>query len=99
MDDQTDREAGIFKDVLAGHSLLQHIDKPTHRSGHTLDLYITRSTKELPITTPVVGDLVVDHRHVESSFAFSKPIITEEKLSFRKIKDIDMVEFRRGVQQ
>lgn len=66
VDDANSTDAGKLSDILAGHSLLQHINSPTHRLGHTLDLFITRDDqliKILPIDPPLLSDhafVVVD---------------------------------------
>jgi len=36
VDDVTDSSAGKLSDILANHSLLQHIKSPTYSDGHTL---------------------------------------------------------------
>jgi hypothetical protein len=35
-------DAGKLSDILISHSLQQHVDSPTHRQWHTLDLFLTR---------------------------------------------------------
>ena len=41
--------------------LRQHIDKPTHEDGHTLDLIITQDTDDLIYGTPHTHRPISDH--------------------------------------
>jgi len=66
VDDATDNSSTKLADVLAAHSLVQHVDVPTHSLGHTLDLIITRfdsAVTLLPVDPPSLSDhsfVVVD---------------------------------------
>jgi Endonuclease-reverse transcriptase len=42
VDDPTDADANKFADIVSCNGLQQHVTSPTHRLGHTLDLFITR---------------------------------------------------------
>ena len=42
VDVEDDPDARAFLDLLASMGLKQHVNVPTHVSGHTLDLMITR---------------------------------------------------------
>ena len=39
------RDAGRFLDLIHSVNLHQHVSVPTHQSGHTLDLLLTRATE------------------------------------------------------
>ena len=41
---QSDTQTALFMDVHAIFDFQQHITDPTHRSGHTLDLLITKGS-------------------------------------------------------
>jgi len=59
VDDATDTSASKLADILASHSLLQHVKSSTHIGGHTLDLFITRDDQPvavLPIDPPLLSD-------------------------------------------
>ena len=56
MDSATDHSACTFRDILESAGLRQHVDVPTHRSGHTLDLIIDRNCCNLP------SDLAIDRQ-------------------------------------
>ena len=47
MDVANDPHAMRFLDLIDAFNLKQHIDVPIHRSGHTLDLIITRADDKI----------------------------------------------------
>ena len=46
-------DAVKFRDLLELMALTQHVRTPTHESGHTLDLIITRELDNIVLTTPI----------------------------------------------
>ena len=56
MDIDTDADTIRMCDILSMCDLTQHVSVPMHRSGHTLDLLITRSNRELLLNNSVVSD-------------------------------------------
>ena len=66
----------------------QHVDVPTHKSGHTLDLIITRCVDSLLSTNPVADCLFSDHFTVISDLIIKKPSLTIKQISYRKTKSI-----------
>ena len=60
VDDATNDDTIKLCDVLSTHDLQQHVNSSTHRQGHMLDLFITRSDQlvdMLPIDAPLLSDL------------------------------------------
>ena len=49
-------------DILESFDCVQHIDKPTHNSGHLLDYIITRKDSS-GVSNLYVSDFINDHRH------------------------------------
>ena len=47
IDNATDSFANSFADILSSGNLKQHVNGSTHRSGHTLDLVISRHNEQL----------------------------------------------------
>ena len=78
-----------FLDLLEAMGLLQHVTTPTHESGHTLDLIITRQCDALVKDPPVSDYHISDHGSVTCLLNLDKPIITRKTKTFRKIKNID----------
>ena len=85
-----DPDGSRFLELLTSMGLEQHVDKPTHISGHTLDLIITRCSDSLlgvrPITDYLISDLSVT---VLCDLQLGKPAPKVKQVSYRKIKDID----------
>ena len=52
-----DTDARAFLDLLASMGLKQHVNVPTHVSGHTLDLMITSEYDPVISSVPVAADI------------------------------------------
>ncbi len=63
MDIDIDADAIRMCDVLSMYDLKQHVRVATHRSGHTLDLIISRRNREL-LSYLVADYMVSDHMFV-----------------------------------
>ena len=50
--DFRDIDTKKFEDLLETFNLSQHVSGPTHLSGHTLDLIITRSSDDIVLASP-----------------------------------------------
>ena len=50
--DLRDSDTKEFMDLLETFSLLQQVSGPTHLSGHTFDLIITRSSDDIVLASP-----------------------------------------------
>ena len=77
--------------------LTQHVTGPTHNDGHTLDLIITSSFDGVVSTKPVVDTFVSDHASILCDIDCCKPVELCEKVSYRKIKSIDIDALRDQV--
>ncbi len=87
---QSWRTACQFNDILQSLGLKQHIVGPTHQSGHTLDLLITRSEDTFLHGPPVVDTMMSDHWSILFKGKVRKPAPVIKRVSFRKIRDIDI---------
>ena len=47
-----DQDGVAFLEILESMGFLQHVDKPTHRAGRTLDLIITRQCDSVLASAP-----------------------------------------------
>ena len=52
LDDFRDIDTKKFEDLLETFNLSQHVSGPTHLSGQTLDLIITRSSDDIVLASP-----------------------------------------------
>lgn len=98
-ENENSRETSQLKVLLDSLGLIQHVRKPTHISGHMLDLVITRACDELDIGEPVCDTLISDHYMLQFMVRVPKPDVHQEIVRFRKLKDIDMVQFKQKIAQ
>ena len=61
VDDPCDPDCVRFLDLLESMGLRQHVDVPTHKSDHTLDLIIARRADSLLSTDCMADYLFSDH--------------------------------------
>ena len=86
-----------FLDLLSSVGLQQHIDFSTHISGSTSYLLITR-TLDLNIIKKIQPDIYFsDHWSAPFTLNFSKPRLSRQKVSFRKVKAIYTTTFMAGL--
>ena len=81
-----------FLSFLESYDLLQHVSGPTHISGHTLDLVISRSVDRLVFNCDVF-DPLSDHYAVHWLANASRPVRPKKTVSLRNLKAIDMDRF------
>ena len=81
--------ASKFLNLLSSKGLDQHVDKPTHVSGNTLDLIITRYSDSLVPTNPLIDYLFSDHMTILCDTMLGKPPPITKKVTYRKIKAND----------
>ncbi|XP_068724147.1 uncharacterized protein [Montipora capricornis] len=88
-----------FLDLLECIGLTQHVIAPTHRSGNTLDLIITRDLDGLVQTTPISDSFLSDHYAVLSELTLRMPATTVEEICYRKTKAIDIESFKDDLRE
>ena len=89
-----DADAIKFLDLLVCMGLTQHVITPTHRSGHSLDLIITRDLDGLVQTPPISDSFLSDHCTVLSELTLRMPATTVKEVCYRKTKAIDIEAFK-----
>ena len=73
-----------LKELLESMGLQQHVNEPTHESGHTLDLIITRQCDSLLANIPVTDCLFSDHSTLICDLTLGKPLQPKEKNFFQE---------------
>jgi exonuclease III len=74
MDIPTDVDQQRLSDMLESMNLKQWVNEPTHNSGHTLDLLVTRSSESIVAAVNVTDlNLFADHAIIGSKLAVRKP--------------------------
>ena len=86
-----------FNKVLEGFDLSQHITGPTHRAGHTLDVFITKTDQLAPIGTAVCPQVISDHSLIIATLPQSKPETVFFNATVRGWKKLDKKAFHRDL--
>ena len=89
-----DADAIKFLDLLNCMGLTQHVTTPTHRSGHTLDLIITRDLDSFVQTSPISDSFLSDHCTVLFELTLRMLATTLKEVCYRKTKAIDIESFK-----
>ena len=76
LDDLRDNDTKKFEDLLETFNLSQHVSGPTHLSGQTLDLIITRSSDEIVLAFPKTTFPISDHLITQCPIGFSRPALS-----------------------
>ena len=90
IDSNENYDAIKFSELLQSFSLTQHVQVPTHSSGHTLDLIITRKTDDLVSSVPRAGCLFSDHMPVFCELDMGKVHFTKSNVSYRNLSAINL---------
>ena len=96
LDDLRDNDTKKFMDLLETFSLSEHVSGPTHLSGHTLDLIITRSSDDV-LASPKATFPTSDHFIIQCPIGFPRPALSYKELIFRKLKNNDIAEFSADI--
>ena len=92
-----DLNARRFLDLLNTFNLKQHIYTATHRSGHTLDLIITRADDKFVSNFKVYDPVISDHLAVHCQLALAKPSFEKKEIYYRKLRSINKTAFRQDI--
>ena len=89
LDEPDDPSTSSFLSLLDTFDLIQHIDQPTHQSGHILDLLITRKNSSSIDSTSTLNPHLSDHSAIISVLTIPTvarpPRITKLVRNFRSI--------------
>ena len=78
-------------------NLKQHISEPTHKSGHTLDLIITRADEDVARNFKLYDPVISDHLAVGCTLSIPKKAFEKKEVSYRKIKSVDVGQLREDI--
>jgi hypothetical protein len=88
-----DRHAIRFQELLQSFDLVQVINGPTHRSGNTLDLVITRRDRQ-PVSCDVQPPgIISDHGLITCRFPAMSFAVKRQLLTIRSWKKLDRAAF------
>ena len=97
VDNVGDSSASRFINLLEAFNLKQHITQPTHKSGHTLDLIITRDEDDVARNFTVFDPVISDHLAVCCTLSIPKVTFERKQVLFRRLKSIDMEQLREDI--
>ena len=88
VDDNDDRDALTFLNILDIYNLEKHVRGPTHKDGHTLDLLITRTDCRL-VNTPTIDSSLQcssDHSGIKCTVDISRPGPSTKRITSRRFE-------------
>ena len=98
LDNATDPSTENLLTVLESCNLKQHIQTPTHRNAHILDIVISSDSTSFSMDTPTVSDLCLsDHFWIEFKINMRKPAPQTRTVTSRKINSIDLTRFSNDI--
>lgn len=99
LDVKDDYHTRLFQDILAAVGLQQHVTQGTHKSGHMLDLVITRKMASNLANLKVQETVMSDHALITFDIAttLTKPPLRQ--VTARSIKRVDRGTFAQDVRQ
>ena len=74
-------DSDCLKELLESMGPQQHVNKPTHKSGHILNLIITRQCDSLLANIPVTDCLFFDHFTLICDLTLDEPPLPKKKMS------------------
>jgi hypothetical protein len=99
-DDAENSGVKTFRSLIDTFQLKQHIDTPTHRDGHTLDLIMTSSSITPHVNSIEVQDIhLSDHYLVTFSLRTKKEAIPRIQKNSRKLKSISITSMSDTLQR
>ena len=98
-ENKNNSESNRFHDLLDTFNLCNHVNEPTHRAGHTLDLVITRKSEDIVSSVCITPmDHISDHFAVHFKLALEKPHFQRKTIEYRKYKAINVDDFRKDIE-
>ncbi|XP_061133329.1 uncharacterized protein LOC133153215 [Syngnathus typhle] len=89
VDSTTCKTATEFLDILNSFNITQHVDFPTHKKGHTLDLICTTGLSISNLTSFNLTDILSDHLALTLDIDIPTPLIKQQcSISYRNMKSI-----------
>ena len=89
IDDIANPDAQVFLDLLTAFGLQNHVNFPTHKSEHILDLILSECICHLSVKDSIPGLYFSDHISVVSHLTVDKPPLEVKECTFCKLKGID----------
>ena len=98
LEDRNDTEAVKLNDLFDTLNYNQHVTARTHKSGHTLDVVVSRDNEDL-ISRWKVADQLSDHNLILCDVYHPKPRPIQVPMSVRKLRSVNMPNFREDLKE
>ena len=85
-----------FMSILEANNLTNWVHEPTHISGNTLDLIITREKSSI-VAWHKVDEQISDHNNILFRLNIVRPPCPKKKIAFRRLKAVNMEELKWDV--
>ena len=95
--DENDHYSLRFKEIMDSFNLIQHIDFPTHKQGHTLDIVATFDGDLDASAFVSCQNDVSDHFLVNFQLKFFPEMKEEKEISYRNTKGMDIAQFELDI--
>ena len=99
INDDTDADAKKFLDTLNAFGLDNHVTIPTHESGNSLDLIITKHEQSAEVLQIWKGETFSDHDEVVATISIMRPEIERKRVQTRSLKKIDHTQMDEDIQE
>ena len=84
--------------MLNSLGTINHITFPTHKQGHTFNLFIKEENTPL-IMKVLRGHLISDHHFIHAHLNICKSKTKVKDVTYRKYKQIDKIAFKEDLQR
>ena len=89
VDDIVNPDAQVFVDLLTVFGLQNHVDFPTHKSKHTVDLILSKCISHLLVKGSSPGQYLSDHTSLISHLSVDKPPLEVKECTYHSLKGVD----------
>ena len=83
----------LLQNWLKAFGMINHVTFPTHTSGNTLDLVLSKHKQQLQILSVQPGLSVSDHTKVFVHVDMVKPALTRSVISVRRLNTMQLEDF------
>ena len=97
VDVPSDADTIRLNDLLNSVGLVQHVKRPTHIHGHTLDLIITRQADDIVDGEPLAERYFSDHAALICKLSVAKPPLRIKHAEYRKLKSVDITKLKEDI--
>ena len=89
INNENDKNAANVKESMVALGLVQHVTRPTHKSGNTLDLIFMDIFSEIDIHSCILGHLLSDHYMINCKTSLRCQEICHRDINYHDLTNID----------